>query len=47
MLKDYNAMNLINTYILPHYESDVEYTKIINDIIKKYPTLEFIKFKKF
>ena len=45
LLKDYNAMNLINAYILPHYESDVEYTKIVNDIIKEYPTLEFIKLR--
>ena len=42
LLKDYNSMNLIDKYILPHYQSDDEYTKLINDIIKDNPSLKFI-----
>ena len=38
-------MNLINGYILPHYDSDIEYTEIINSIIKNFPSLNFIKLK--
>ena len=35
-------MNLIDKYILPHYKSDEEYTKLINEIIKDHPNLQFI-----
>lgn len=42
LLHDYNAMNLIDKYILPHYKSDEEYTKLIDEIIKDYPDLQFI-----
>lgn len=42
LLNDYHAMNLIDKYILPHYKSDEEYTKLINEIIKDYPNLQFI-----
>lgn len=45
LLKDYSAMNLINGYILPHYDSDIEYTKTINEIINEFPNLEFIKLR--
>lgn len=42
LLNDYHAMNLIDKYILPHYNSDEEYTKLINEIIKDNPNLQFI-----
>ncbi len=42
LLNDYHAMNLIDKYILPHYKSDEEYTKLINEIIEDYPNLQFI-----
>ena len=42
LLNDYHAMNLIDKYILPHYKSDEEYTKLINEIIKDHPNLQFI-----
>ena len=41
-LKDYSAMNLINGYILPHYKSDDEYTKLIDDTIEEHKDLNFI-----
>lgn len=42
LLKDYEALNLINGYILPHYKSSEEYTKLIDDTIKQYKDLNFI-----
>lgn len=42
LLNDYHAMNLIDKYILPHYNSDEEYTKLINEIIEDNPNLQFI-----
>lgn len=42
LLHDYQAMGLIDKYILPHYKSDEEYTKLINEIIEDYPNLQFI-----
>ncbi len=42
LLNDYHAMNLIDKYILPHYKSDEEYTKLINKIIEDHSTLQFI-----
>lgn len=43
LLKDYRAMNLINAYILPHYESKQKYTKLADEIIKENKNLKFIK----
>lgn len=43
LLYDYTAMNLIDKYILPHYQSDEEYSKLIDEIINDYPDLKFIK----
>lgn len=42
LLNDYRAMNIIDKYILPHYKSDDEYTKLINEIIEDHPNLQFI-----
>lgn len=42
LLKDYEALNLINGYILPHYKSSEKYTKLIDDTIKQYKDLNFI-----
>jgi len=42
LLKNYKAMNLINGYILPHYKSDEEYTKLIEEIMTENNTLNFI-----
>lgn len=42
LLKDYNAMNLINGYILPHYKSDEEYTKLIEETIEENNNKNFI-----
>lgn len=42
LLKDCNAMNLIDAFILPHYKSDEEYTKLCNEIIKEYNNLNFL-----
>lgn len=42
LLNDYKAMNLINGYILPHYKSDEEYTRLIEEIIAENNTLNFI-----
>lgn len=41
-LKEYNAMNLINGYILPHYLSKKKYTELSNEIMLDYPNLKFI-----
>jgi len=43
LLKDYNAMNLIDTYILPHYNSKEKYTKLADEIINENKNLKFIK----
>ena len=43
LLDNGNAMNLIDSYILPHYKSDEEYTKMIDEIEKNYSNLNFIK----
>ena len=42
LLKDYNAMNLINGYILPHYKSDEKYTRLIEETIKDNGNINFI-----
>ena len=41
-LKNYKAMNLINGYILPHYKSDEEYSRLIDEIVNQYENLNFI-----
>ncbi|MBQ6992108.1 MAG: Type 1 glutamine amidotransferase-like domain-containing protein [Clostridia bacterium] len=43
LLKDYNAMNLIDAYILPHYNSKEKYTKLADEIINENSNLKFIK----
>ena len=43
LLDNGNSMNLINGYILPHYNSNKEYTKISDEIVDEYNNLEFIK----
>lgn len=42
LLKNCNAMNLINGYILPHYQSEEKYTNLSNEIIEEYQNLNFI-----
>lgn len=42
LLKNCNAMNLIDGYILPHYQSEAKYTDLINEIIDEYQNLNFI-----
>ena len=42
LLKNYNAMNLIDGYILPHYQSKEKYTNLSNGIIEEYQNLNFI-----
>lgn len=42
LLKDCKAMNLIDAYILPHYKSDEEYTKLCDEIMKEYNNLNFL-----
>ena len=42
-LNNYEALNLFNGYILPHYNSDVEYSKLIDEIVDENPSLNFIK----
>ena len=41
-VKDYNGLNFINAYILPHYKSDEDYSKLIDDIVKEHKDLNFI-----
>lgn len=41
-LNDYNGLNLINGYILPHYKSSDEYSKLIDDTVNEYKDLNFI-----
>lgn len=42
LLNDYNAMNLINVYILPHYQSEEKYTNLIHEIMEEHQDLKFI-----
>ena len=42
-LNDYTAMNLVNFYILPHYDSKEKYTKLANEIEYAYKNRTFIK----
>ena len=41
-IKNYNGLNLINGYILPHYKSSDDYSKLIDEIVKEYKDLNFI-----
>lgn len=43
LLTNYDAMNLIDFYILPHYNSKDKYTKIADQIEKEYSNYQFIK----
>lgn len=43
LLNDYNAMNLVDFYILPHYKSKDKYTKLADEIEKEYNNYKFIK----
>lgn len=43
LLNDYTAMNLVEFYILPHYESKEKYTKLADEIEKEYKDYKFIK----
>lgn len=43
LLNNCNAMNLVNFYILPHYKSKEKYTKLADEIEKKYKNYNFIK----
>ncbi len=43
LLDNYNAMNLVDFYILPHYKSKEKYTNLADDIEKEYNNYKFIK----
>lgn len=43
LLNDYNAMNLVNFYILPHYKSKEKYTELADEIERNYNNYKFIK----
>lgn len=43
LLNDYNAMNLVDFYVLPHYKSKEKYTKIADEIEKNYNNYKFVK----
>lgn len=45
LLKSYEALNVIDFYILPHYNSKEKYTRKADLIEKKYNKLEFIKIR--
>ena len=42
LLNDYDGMNLIDCFILPHYQSKDKYTKLGDEIIKEYSHLKFL-----
>lgn len=42
LLEDYNALNLIDAYILPHYNSDEKYTDLIKEILSENKKLNYI-----
>lgn len=42
LLKDCNAMNLIDAFILPHYKSKEKYTRLADEIMKEYNNLNFL-----
>ena len=43
LLDDFNAMNLVDFYILPHYKSKEKYTNLADEIEKDYSNYNFIK----
>lgn len=43
LLNNYKAMNLIDFYIIPHYNSKEKYTKLADEIEKEYMNYKFIK----
>jgi len=43
LLNNYKAMNLVDFYILPHYNSKEKYTKLADEIEKEYKNYKFIK----
>lgn len=43
LLSNYNAMNLVDFYILPHYNSKEKYTKLADEIERSYNNYKFIK----
>jgi len=45
LLKSFDALNIVEFYILPHYNSKEKYTKKADLIEKKYSDLKFLKIK--
>lgn len=43
LLNNYNAMNLVDFYILPHYNSKEKYTKLADEIEREHNNYKFIK----
>ena len=43
LLSNCNAMNLVDFYILPHYNSKEKYTKLADEIESSYNNYKFIK----
>lgn len=43
LLNNYDAMNLVDFYILPHYKSKEKYTKLADEIENSYNNYKFIK----
>ena len=43
LLDNYNAMNLVDFYVLPHYKNKEKYTKIADKIEKNYNNYKFVK----
>ncbi len=43
LLNNYKAMNLVDFYILPHYNNKEKYTKLADEIEKEYKMYKFIK----
>lgn len=43
LLSNCNAMNLVDFYILPHYNSKEKYTKLADEIERSYTNYKFIK----
>ncbi len=43
LLDNYEALNLVDFYVLPHYKSKEKYTKLADEIEKEYLNYDFIK----
>ena len=43
LLDNFNAMNLVDFYILPHYKSKEKYTNLADEIEKDYSNYKFVK----